>query len=207
MRGFCINACPTTGGSLPTGHRSCGRHQLMRAIQGAYRPASRRRCSRAGSRATQSPGIHPTGADLPVFRISSPRSALNTGGTMVSVGKHRRSVSSAAARTVTCRTSTGAASCTRTFAVKLRPGPAGPAGNRCGWKMQVRAQIRAIPASFAIAAHPYRWRNCFSQAGSAPVLASVPGSATRIRRCAMHLTGFAYSPEARLTPTSRRSPG
>ncbi len=206
MRGSFISACRMTDGSLPTGRRSCERRRLMLAIPSAYRPASRRPFSRAGSPAMPSLATRQTGADLPASRISSLRSALNTKATMASVGRRRRSVSSAAARTAICRTSTGVASSTRTFAAKAQPEPPAPAGNRCGWKMRVRAPIRAIPASSATAAHPCRWRNCFSPAVSAHVLASDPGSATGIRRRAMHLTGFACSPEARPTPTSRRSP-
>ena len=126
LRGSCISASRMTEGLLPTGRRSCEHRQLMRVIPGAYRRGSRRRSSRAGSRATQSPATRQIGAGLPASRISNLRSGLNTRATMASVGRHHRSVSSAAARMATCRTSTGAASSTRTFAAKAQPEPAGP---------------------------------------------------------------------------------
>ena len=105
-------------------------------------------------------------------------------------GRRHRSVSSVVARMAIFRTSTGVVSSTRTFAAKEEPEPVAPAANRCGWRMRVRAPIRATPASFATVARPCRLRNCFSLAVSAHVPASGPGSVTAIRTPAMHLTGF-----------------
>jgi hypothetical protein len=166
---------------------SCAHRQSTRATPSARLLVSRPQCFRVGLHVMRSPAIRPTGDVSCVSKISSHQSGLSIRLMMVSVGKLRQFVSSAAARMDTCRMSIGDALFIKAIVTVAEVVPLDLAENRCGKKMLARAQILVISASHATAALRCRWMNFSNKAGSAPAQGSGHGLAITTQIHAMPL--------------------